>query len=131
MRKFLVNLLHSLLIVVPIVFGIYTDWNFTQINELILTLCIISFICGICILCFRFANCSDCHDEDCILSLYCELQTKIKRVKRLFIFLGYDKETVNNIATINYQGHNNYIDIIEITYKKLTEPEINYKGYND
>ena len=129
--RFIVNILHIFSICFPIGFGIYNDWNFTQINEVILAILIVVFIFGVVGLCLRLANCSGCDDEDCLLSLYCELQTKVKRVKRLFVFLGYDKETVNGIATTNYKGHNNYIDIIEITYKKLSETETNCKGYND
>lgn len=129
--RFIINTLHIFSICFPIGFGIYNDWNFTQTNDIVVVLFIMLFIFGVTGLCIRIANCSGCVNEDCLLSLYCELQTKIKRVKRLFVFLGYDKETLNNIATTNYQGHNNYIDIIEITYKKLTEPETNYKGYND
>lgn len=129
--RFIVNILHIFSICFPIWFGIYKDWNFTQINDVVIALFILLFILGIVIICIRIANCTGCDDEDCLLSLYCELQTKVKRVKRLFVFLGYDKETVNSIATINYQGHNNYFDIIEITYKKLSETETNYKGYND
>lgn len=129
--RFIINTLHIFSICFPIGFGIYKDWNFTQTNDVVLALFIMMFIFGFTGLCIRIANCSDCDSEECPLSLYCELQTKVKRVKRLFVFLGYDKETLNNIATINYQGHNNYIDIIKITYKKLTEPETNYKGYND
>ena len=129
--RFIINTLHIIGICFPIGFGIYKDWNFTQINEVILAILIVVFIFGVVGLCLRLGNCSGCDDEDCLLSLYCELQTKIKRVKQLFVFFGYDNEIVNNIATINYQGNNNYFDIIEITYKKLTEPETNYKGYND
>ena len=129
--RFIVNILHIIGICFPIWFGIYKDWNFTQINDVVIALFILLFILGIVIICIRIANCTGCDDEDCLLSLYCELQTKVKRVKRLFVFLGYDKETVNSIANINYQGHNNYFDIIEITYKKLSETETNYKGYND
>lgn len=131
MKKFLVNLLNLLLIIVPIGYGIYKNWDFTKTNELVLALLIMSFIFGVTALCIRLGHCWGCNKTDCILSVYCDLYTKIKRVKRLFVFLGYDKETVNNIATINYQGHNNYINIIEITYKKLTEQNVNYKGYND
>lgn len=129
--RFIVNILHILGICLPIGFGIYNDWNFTQTNEVKLAILIVLFIFGVVGLCFRLSCCCSCDDEDCLLSLYCELQTKIKRVKRLFVFLGYDKETVNSIATTNYKGHNNYFDIIEITYKKLSETETNYKGYND
>ena len=129
--RFIVNILHIFSICFPIGFGIYNDWNFTQTNDLVMALLIMLFILGICILCFRLSCCCSCDDEDCPLSLYCKLQTKIKRVKKLFVFLGYDKETVNGIATTNYKGHNNYFDIIEITYKKLSEIETNYKGYND
>lgn len=129
--RFIVNILHIFSICFPIWFGIYKDWNFTQINDVVIALFILLFILGIVIICIRIANCTGCNDEDCLLSLYCELQTKVKRVKRLFVFLGYDKETVNGIATTNYKGHNNYFDIIEITYKKLSETETNYKGYND
>lgn len=129
--RFITNILHIFSICFPIGFGIYKDWNFTQINDVVIALFILLFILGIVIICIRIANCTGCDDEDCPLSLYCKLQTKIKRVKRLFVFFGYNKETVNGIATINYQGHNNYFDIIEITYKKLSEIETNYKGYND
>lgn len=129
--RFIINILHIIGICFPIGFGIYNDWNFTQTNEVKLAILIVVFIFGVVGLCLRIGNCSGCDDEDCLLSLYCELQTKVKRVKRLFVFLGYDKETVNGIATTNYKGHNNYIDIIEITYKKLSETETNCKGYND
>lgn len=129
--RFIINTLHIFIICLPIGLGIYKDWNFSQTNDAVLTLFIMTFIVGAAGLCIRIANCCGCNDKDCLLSLYCELQTKVKRVKRLFVFLGYDKETLNNIATTNYKGHNNYFDIIEITYKKLTEPETNYKGYND
>jgi hypothetical protein len=129
--RFIVNILHIFSICFPIGFGIYNDWNFTQKNDLVIALLIILFIFGTVGLCLRIGNCAGCDDEDCPLSLYCELQTKVKRVKRLFVFLGYDKEIVNGIATTNYKGHNNYFDIIEITYKKLSETETNCKGYND
>lgn len=129
--RFIINTLHIISICLPIGFGIYKDWNFSQTNDLPLALLIMLFVFGVTGLCIRIANCSSCDSEECPLSLYCELQTKIKRVKRLFVFLGYDKETVNSIATTNYKGYNNYIDIIEITYKKLSEQETNYKGYND
>lgn len=119
--RFIINTLHIFIICLPICLGIYKDWNFNQTNDVVLTLFIMTFIVGATGLCIRIANCYGCNDKDCLLSLYCELQTKVKRIKQLFIFLGYDKETVNNIATINYKGHNNYIDIIKITYKKLIE----------
>jgi hypothetical protein len=125
------------LIIVPIGYGIYDNWEFWDgVNNkndvnVIAVFVVLSLTIGFTVFFVRIANCWDCNKTDCILSLYCDLYTKIKRVKRLFIFLGYDKEKVNNIATINYQCHNNYIDIIEITYKKLTEQNINYKGYND
>lgn len=131
LERFIFNTLHILGICFPIGFGIYKDWNFSQTNDLPLALLIMLFIFGVTGLCIRIANCTGCDDKDCLLSLYCELQTKVKRVKRLFVFLGYDKETVNGIATTNYKGYNNYIDIVEITYKKLAEQEINCKGYND
>lgn len=129
--RFIANILHIFSICFPIGLGIYNDWDFTKTNDVILALFIILFIFGVVGLCLRLGHCSGCDDEDCLLSLYCELQTKVKRVKRLFVFLGYDKETVNSIATTNYKGHNNYFDIIEITYKKLSEQETNCKGYND
>lgn len=129
------NLLNLLLIIVPIGYGIYDNWEFwyhdNNRNNVIAVFFVFSLIIGFTVFLVRIANCWGCKNTDCLLSVYCDLYTKIKRVKRLFVFLGYDKETVNNIATINYQGRNKYIDIIKITYKKLTEQNVNYKGYND
>lgn len=132
--RFIVNILHIFSICFPIGLGIHNDWDFTKINEVILALFIILFIFGTVGLCLRIGHCAGCDDEDCPLSLYCELQTKVKRVKRLFVFFGYDKETlnkvINNSVTINYKD-NNYIDIIKIIHEKLSESETNYNGYND
>lgn len=55
-----------------------------------------------------------CDCEDCWFSSYCEYTKKVKFVKSIFKFLGYDKNKIDVIPTPNkYKTDNSYTEIFK------------------
>lgn len=57
---------------------------------------------------------NSCDCKDCILSNYCEAETRFKFVKKVFSFIGFDEQKLNNIKYSNncentYSSMINYI----------------------
>ncbi len=96
---------------------------FDLINGNILS-CALFFVIS-CIPGFLLIICRDC-TADCWLSDVCEKTKKIKFVKRIMIFCGYNEEKIKNIP-IKYIDHTSYRDI----YKDIKEFYNNYDRYSN
>ena len=55
----------------------------------------------------------DCDCQDCWLTGYCEYTKKVKFVKNIFKFLGYDKDKIDNIQIQTYKTNNSYKEIFK------------------
>jgi hypothetical protein len=112
--KTLINLINIVGIVVPVVLWIINpDIYFMGKYAPITVPCFIIFTVAIII---RAINCYDC-TSDCLLSLYCEFNKKVKLIKRLLIFFNYDKTIIENIdmSYVKYKDDIGYLDI----YKQI------------
>ena len=56
--------------------------------------------------------CTDKLCSDCLMSGYCDKKKKLKTIKRLLLFLGYDKEKLNTITEKDLTNCKNKYHII-------------------
>ena len=55
-----------------------------------------------------------CDCQDCWFTGYCEYTKKVKFVKNIFKFLGYDKDKIDNIQMQKYKtSDNKYMEIFK------------------
>ena len=54
-----------------------------------------------------------CDCPDCWFTGYCEYTKKVKFVKNIFKFLGYDKDKIDNIQMQEYKTDNEYVEIFK------------------
>ena len=54
-----------------------------------------------------------CDCQDCWFTGYCEYTKKVKFVKNIFKFLGYDKDKIDDIQIQKYKTDNSYKEIFK------------------
>lgn len=63
---------------------------------------------------FLFILEEHCDCQDCWFTGYCEYTKKVKFVKNIFKFLGYDKDKIDAIPMTNqYKTGNKYVEIFK------------------
>ena len=60
-----------------------------------------------------FIMAEGCDCQDCWFTGYCEYTKKVKFVKNIFKFLGYDKDKIDNIQMQKYKTDNSYKEIFK------------------